>query len=464
MALIPALRIGLLNPMRTIIGFLLWLSGLQAFAGCSGATPNLTADSAAYTDVFACYAVAVAGDTINVPAGSATWNNTLTVTKAVSIVGAGSSATIITRGSADAIAINPPSDIPIRVSGIGFTTGSESGSFIVITGSGGWHIANPADPPLFASTKIRIDHNSFTNGEKAIFVSRRIWGLIDHNSFTNGYTPIFVVGNDSWDWTTALCSAFVGSDRVGMPAGTAQALFIEDNIFTVDNSAQRTTRDAIIYIQEGAPVVIRYNTFTSIKTSMNFMTFLLNDHGNQEYYNHNANGTFRGQMLLEFYNNNATCYRCDQFIGRRGGSALIWGNTFTRTNVAGSNYIQLTEEEDWQTVFFSPLDTVWPAEDQIFNTFIWNNTCGGASCAITLGDSSDNPFIQNNRDYFMHAPQASGGHEYFTGRCGAAGRDSDGTMAFNNSGANAYYPYIPYTYPHPLQGALLPAPKNLHLQ
>ena len=128
----------------------------------------------------------------------------------------------------------------------------------------------------------------------------------------------------------------------------------------------------------------------------------------------------------------------------RGGSLIIYNNTFT-TLVGSPTTIALTEEESWQTEFFNPLRTTWPAEDQINNTFIWNNTLNGATITdVNLNFPSDTTFIKKDRDYFMHAPQATGGKSTYPTRAGAS------DMTFSSSGANAYYPYTPYTYPHPL--------------
>ncbi len=167
-----------------------------------------------------------------------------------------------------------------------------------------------------------------------------------------------------------------------------------------------------------------------------------------------------------------------RFIHLRGGSTLVHDNTFGYLSGSKPPSIQMDEEEDWQTSFFSPLRTVWPAQDQVNNSFFWNNTINGAALVdgddITLYNAAGATFIQVNRDYFTHAPAASGGYEYYTGaRQGgsqAAPTTSDtGSMIFSATGANAYYPYSAYVYPHPLRnssasGTSLQAPTGLRLQ
>jgi hypothetical protein len=144
-------------------------------------------------------------------------------------------------------------------------------------------------------------------------------------------------------------------------------------------------------------------------------------------------------------------------------------NAFTYIT-SGANPLQCGEEEGdpGHSSWFNGITrTAWPAQDQINNSFFWNNTLNGAPITdISLWFPSTDPtFIQKNRDYFMASPAASGGSESYTGaRQGGsqshptAPGDSTppandtGSMAFSGSGPNAYYPYVPYTYPHPLQG------------
>jgi hypothetical protein len=277
--------------------------------------------------------------------------------------------------------------------------------------------------------KLRIDHNAFREGGRTINPSSgRVEGVIDHNTFLNSDIAIGLEADDNTAWTRP------------QEMGTANSLFIEDNTFTVNNSAT-SEPDEQIYHQEGARTVIRYNTFDfSTYTAGNSLP--VDSHGNQCYYTDGCN--FMGQPTVEIYNNTFSLHHTYRVLHIRGGSLMIHDNTMT--TVSGrADAIQFTEEEAWKTAFFSPLRTVWPAEDQIMNTFVWNNTLNGYLITnVKLGSEHDATFIQQDRDYFMHAPAASGGKETYPGRQGAA------DMTFSSSGANAYYPYTPYIYPHPL--------------
>jgi hypothetical protein len=182
----------------------------------------------------------------------------------------------------------------------------------------------------------------------------------------------------------------------------------------------------------------------------------------------------RGHPITEFYNNKETAVRDDYAMVFRGGSVLAHDNTVTTLRYTPS--IVLREEEwvgdggNWG------LRSVWPAEDQINNSFFWNNTVNG-------GPMTADPtpiFIVQDRDYFMHAPCGASdthdaygnicthGKETYIGRPGASptypsdGTYTDkngllwpmgaGTMTASPSGDNKYYPYIPFTCPHPLTG------------
>src|ERR1700720_710080 len=66
---------------------------LSAFGEVEGAVIN--ARSASLADVNSAVASASDGDTVAVPAGSASWTSTLSVTKGITLQGAGSDTTVI---------------------------------------------------------------------------------------------------------------------------------------------------------------------------------------------------------------------------------------------------------------------------------------------------------------------------------------------------------------------------------
>jgi hypothetical protein len=257
-------------------------------------------------------------------------------------------------------------------------------------------------------------------------------GVIDNNIFINCNIAVGLVGDNSYSWNRPIA------------AGTSHAMFIEDNTFIINNDTDREPNEAV-YHQEGARTVVRYNTFGGTAYTHGG-SFFYDSHGNQNLYT-GTNADFRGQPILEVYNNTfagsgTLTYRPGAYF--RGGSIIMHDNTFTFPGFASNTVALLTDEEDWQTAWFNPLATLWSAQDQIMNCFFWNNTMNGNLGTVAPKTATDAPFIQQDRDYFMHAPQATGGKAIYTGAIGAS------QESFSSSGANAYYPYTPYTYPHPL--------------
>jgi hypothetical protein len=389
--------------------------------------------SCSLADVTAAVSSAAEGDTVTIPAGSATWTGSLTVTKGITIQGQGGAVTVLTAsGNIALFVLSPGSDKSMRITGIGF-----------VGGYGTVHLSGAMDGS-YVWDKFRIDHCSFASTSTAIWAAGWLEGLIDHNSFLNVNRGILVYGDDDYAWNRPIA------------AGTSHALFIEDNAFTITNAGGAGLNECV-YHQDGARTVIRHNTFDASAYTID-NAYIFDSHGNFQYWINNPQKDQRGQPIIEIYNNTFLANRIAFFIPLRGGSVLVHDNTFTVTGASAATVVGMTDEESWQTTLFSPLRTAWPAQDQVSNMFIWNNTLKGNIALVADIHPEDAPFFQQDRDYFLHAPQSSGGYEYFTGsRAGgstAAPTASDtGSMAFSSSGANAYYPYTPYTYPHPLQGA-----------
>jgi hypothetical protein len=396
------------------------------------------ASSTDYADVLSAYNATSAGGTLTIPSGESTWNigtgDYLTIEKAITIEGNGIGNTIINGNPSSAtdtiFKIDPSSDVAIRITGIDFrfTTNDDGARCVFIHGSRtGDHVLS----------QIRIDHCRFHKGTRAVYVYGWVYGVADNNQFVNNNMSVSLTGDNNYSWERAI------------DAGTAYAFFVEDNTFTITNDAD-SEPNHLIYQQEGARSVVRYNTFdASSYTDGNAIFY--DSHGNQKYYSEGE--YFRGQPIIEIYENTFAMYDSyNPFIGGlRGGSILCYNNTLT--SVGSPPYaISVTEEESWQTAFFDPLDDTWPAEDQINNSFFWGNTLNGDPVtSIHIQNENAEEFIQENRDYFMHAPQSSGGYEYYDDRQGAAGNGADGTLNWDGDHANAYYPYTAYTYPHPLR-------------
>lgn len=361
-----------------------------------------TAASPSYADVSTAISKAADGDTVAVPAGSATWTSTLALRKAITLKGAGATSTKISANGLTMMTVALSADKPVRVTGMAFTnaSGTKVPTLIVY---GRDH--NGSGTPV---TSLRIDHCAFTFGKRAVNPDGYVYGVVDHNTFVNCDIAVGINGDNNFAWQRAI------------EPGSINTLCIEDNTFTINNSTPLTPNEQI-YHQEGTRTTIRYNTFDS-RSYTNGDSLFFDCHGNQGYYSGNNSKDFRGTVLVEFYNNTMQAYKTYRMMYIRAGTIFAFNNTMT-TQTGTPVAFALSEEEAWQTQFFNPLKTSWPAQDQVTNSHFWNNTLKGAAItSVGLWNAKDSTFIQNGRDYWMSAP-ASG---------------------------QKYYPYKPLVYPHPL--------------
>ena len=467
---------------------------IGAFESNYTASPptTLTAATCNYVDVNSTIANATTGMTVIVPAGNCTWNYTLTIGKAITVQ---ANNTTLTAGA-------QLSD------GFFFITGFTSSVLTRITGF--TFVNRIADIELPSTNvrvwgnvelkNLRIDHNTLYYGYESIDVSGS-FGVIDNNYFYNPRKGIsFSAGNrsqadDSWK---------------SLEAGSANALFIENNHFITDENYTLPYTQEQIGTYNGGRLVVRYNNFNATNVSPSLETYTpFMAHGSADGgcdgagYWESSPCQRRGQSLIEFYGNIESGQRIDFMYITRGSANLVYNNVITGT-VTYNPSIQLVEEEYEGLGGWNFVRTAWPAEDQVHNTFLWNNsyrghdfndgvygsvettptdyTCTAAatpmSCCTglgtgTCGDSNTptlNPFIRLNRDYYLHAPCITAnatdgygnnctlGRESFIGVNGSSNSyptdgntyPTDGTMVFTNNSANAYYYYSAFDYPHPL--------------
>jgi hypothetical protein len=432
-----------------------WYYRAQLLSSPSGNV--ITALSPSFTDVSNAVFQAKAGDTVKIPAGSGVWlNQSLVINKSITLKGAGTTSPNVTRlqnGNPDGsgvvtalIKVNLPADLPLRITGIFFDS-----VFNPILPGNGYQFPHKSAIRIngrdyngngVALTQVRVDHNVFNKGKMAVYWSGWAYGVTDHNSFTNADIAVGVWADDNFAWQREI------------KPGTSNAVFIEDNVFVINNNTDYEPNQQI-YHQEGGRSTIRNNVFDGSTYTAGESLFI-DSHGNWAgnpttgYYGSNNATDARGQPMIEIYNNTFYSHQGYQFADFRGGSTLIYSNVFIHDS-RPSHVIELTEEEAWQSLIFVPLRTVWPAEDQVNATFIWNNTCrfnGATARAMTISDIStswnvgDSTFIQQGRDFWMKAPDATTCTTY---------------PQVVNFPSTIVYPmrftcitsYTPYVYPHP---------------
>ena len=401
-------------------------SAAPCFAACSGASPTWTAASAAASDVQACVSAASNGDTILVPAGTISYGTAVNIPSTVCVTINGNSAVTIT--NAPAFVINQGGSCASRVTGFTFTGASGNApntDIVVYTGA---HAG-------------RIDHNTFTAAGTNIFIEVIGIGqpfLIDHNTLNCGYQPgsaCEAIHNEG-----ATCCSESGWTNDVTPGGP-NMVFIEDNTFN-DTSGNGGNVISALESFYGAQTVFRHNT-------LNYST-QVDQHGTASYV---------GARWWEIYDNqfNSNGYNQCCFITVRGGTGVIWGNTTdgTSTSSSAAQFINLYNENG--------SNGSWPNEWQIGSGINGDtnghNSCGGlnSSPAYVWGNSASLPVssaggvsgtVQLNRDYFVSSTQPGSMHVWET----------------SSQNCSTTYNYVPYTYPHPLQGtqgSTVAPPSNL---
>ena len=416
---------------------LLWAS--MAEAACSGSGTTWTCPSGStVADVQAAHNSATSGYTITLAVGSYSWgSSTLTLTKAGIVTGTGPDADLTTTtdttcntgtqscitGSGDPIIlIAPTSDLSIRVTKLHITRNGGQPTNNSAGISSAFQVRSPSS--AFPLTLIRVDHNTLDGGVFGLFPNGWIEGVFDHNRLENCQSCIYVgeelygnIGAESW---TRMYMTF-GSGGVAL-AGSRHAVFFEDNTFVHTTGGNL---DAEPYTDKGGVIVMRHNTWY-VPSGISFFV-PLGDHGD--------NGNFgRGVPIHEDYNNT---FHLDSWCGGydsiRGGSKLSHDNQLFG---AGCDHgINITNDGG------GPNDTP-------VNIFIWNNTINGVAQSASFVDNSYGAPVLQDQNYFLHAPQASGGGCHYTGTPGL-----QANLSCTGSGANPYFGYTPYTYPHPLQSA-----------
>jgi hypothetical protein len=426
--------------VRPVIIFFL-ASSLSAISATINVS-NYGDGSASWANVSNALHAATTGDTVLFPLnGAANWGQELLLNKAVTIDGNGSKLST-------SVALN---------SGFLFIYGLSTSSLLRITslsfsnaGFTGYALRGYNN----TITSLRVDHCNFTNGSYQVDIAG--WqGVIDHCYFVNGSSAILFTGGSrsqaDASWTTVA------------PA-TSACQFFEDNTMLITSTVVGVYAQ-VVDCDSGGKLVFRNNVIdvTGDSKTGGSQQFIFQNHGNacggcdsvnKGYWQNDATAR-RSPSVVEFYSNSISGNTLGRFATFRGGSILCYSNK--ATSVTYTPTIVLYEEEDDLVSQFSPSRTAWPAEDQVHNSFFWSNTSNGGDPGLTVLDPT---FIQEDRDYWLHAPAATGGKESFTGlNGGSATAPTDGityptlgNMTFSASGANAYYPYTPYQYPHPLQG------------
>jgi hypothetical protein len=294
------------------------------------------AASPAYSDVTNAYAACALGYTLSVPAGSATWSNTLTITNGITLQGAGTNATVITSavGLSSYLVIynpaTPASNEPFTLSGF---------TFDLATNSPGIRLTCSATNAL---TSMRICSNEVRNcispTYRTLVVDGNIYGVMDHNTLLGAGSPALgFYGNDQQSW-----------DVYRYQPGTTNTFVVENNFFRGD--------DNLVAAGQGGRYCLRYNTFVFDTAGGNWNA--LDAHGNQP--------SVYGTMGCEIYGN--TLYATNasvRWIDHRGGVGTMWSNT-----VSTSSTVATVVREEYDD---SIRPTTNPTPQHVSSSYYWEN-------------------------------------------------------------------------------------------
>lgn len=436
------------NKGKWVVVVILCMVPSIADAACSGSSPSWTAVSPGRTDVSDCVTAASNGDTINVPAGSATWSSVLVVAKNLSIIGAGIGNTILTNDQpvtpdvgGDLFYFSPPYSQTLMTRLSGFTITHNNGR--------GLRCANSTQAPavyLFRIDHIEFNSNGASNQSQAIenFGCR---GLIDNNTFNN-HIYVMRIG-----WGSTSTGTFDWDNFTELVHGSQDSMYVEDNIFT-DLATTLTNQD------QAGRWVIRYNTIGG--TGVGHFPHI-DIHGGRPA------GTIRGGFGGEIYGN--TFSDEGNYFSHRGGRALMFYNQGKSTG--GATYKPFNDAG-------CPLET----KEQMNNSYIFRNRKGATGVlwnADTSGGSACAGDVVENEDWFIDNVANDGtvgvgagtlasrpatcttGVGYWattqsiTDLTGMVGKNPvtpiSGTL-YKCTATDTWSVWsTPFTYPHPLQGA-----------
>jgi hypothetical protein len=425
-----------------------YAAGTCGTVGGKTGTSPYTAETAEYDDVADCVADVEEGATINLPADTATWDSNLTITKGLTIIGAGIGNTVITM-SVSGYAVTyqpstPSNNTNFRLSAITFNLNDTNS---------GVKLYNPTNDLI---TNVRVDHLSLINqsGSNVILVSGHVYGVIDNNyirpsgnTYVNQMFDNLGRENNSWanfTWT---------------PGSNGKGIYYEDNTIYINTTAG----GGGLFSGQGGMWVARYNTIIN-ETANTFQYF--DAHGNQpsvcgnmgfELYGNYVNSNGKAAILIDhrggqgmvFYNKTSTTAvdrirdEYDETQGPCGGLGYTQepNNAYHFTNLSNTSQLLATCSQNCTNI---PENTNWWTTDTTFD----------GTTGVGCGTSAAKDAISTCTDgvgFWVPSDPSAASCTDLTNHVGAnATSPVAGTLYKCSSNTWVSY-YTPYEYPHPLR-------------
>jgi hypothetical protein len=482
-------------------------------ATTAGATPR-NAATCGQADVATAIGQAVAGDTINIPAGVCNWNSQLDVTLPANVILQGAGTTAVGGGNITIIQDNWASDQPLIRLDLGATGTTTVQKFTVRKGTGAakWNgtvnISGGGAKLVLGYFTLNMQSGTADNSP-ALRLNGWVRGVAHNislllNSVGNGiqiwydaHSGVGLYGDKSWNAATAF--------------GTDDFFYIEDSTLSGNNDL-----GAANDCDSGGKFVARYNTISLVMLQTHPLgggnrirgcraweiygnTFTGGSNSQQGMWASSGTGIKWGNTTTGYkYDLKALSMRSDNSTYSQTATPNGWGYCGTAFNSTGSNW----DENQSASTGYACMDMpgrgvgdlisgefpnitnstrgcissqacAWPrqATEPIYE---WNNAwscpaCGGAKFA------NQHPSVLNaNRDYFLETGSFTGatgvgvgtrasrpatcttGVAYWStdqgGNWSSAGGANDGTLD-KCTATNTWTNgfYTPYTYPHPLR-------------
>jgi PKD repeat protein len=427
----------------------------------------ITAASPSLADISAAIAAANPGGTIIVPAGTATWNDHLVITKPVQLIGAGIGQTVITSNyTAPNLSITPASgNTPTQVKEnylVSYMPAASANDSFRISGftfdcaskCEGIFLSNYVVSPWI--TNVRIDHNYIKDVKLAgsdapsyeqgtgwnMVIYGNVAGVADSNTFMTGTIGVYAMNAGNWTNDT-------------YQPGSAKNFYFEDNNITLVHS---TIGQVVLTSGMGGRWCFRHNTVNATGCPYGIWPYL-DAHGNM------GTGGNYSNMGFEAYNNTLTLASYNtRFCDQRGGRGMFYNNNVTTT---GNVEIHVREEfSDSQ----NPPVTAPDGEHQyVCNSYYWGNTKNASTrvdpvAAETIDYGGSTGVVPRaNVHYWFQGATFNGTSGVGVGlksarpssglTAGVGYWATDENILYRATGATTWEAYYTqYTYPHPLRG------------
>ncbi len=333
---------------------------------------TINASSCSNTDVATAIALAVDGDTVQIPGGTCTWAAEVTISSTnasitVQGVGAGTEAQCAVGGQTTYTCINRAGRMLVWTtkatgnSPAGFTQlknmsiFATGGSDLNCNASGEGSVRFSGNTQKLRITGMKFAH---TTSCGSLVVLENISGVLDHSTFTSsdGNTHDFVVTHSKYAGVGAYGDKSWASPLL---SGTADGFYVEDTTFT--STLAQGSNTFFTDHQGGARVVMRFSTFNGGS---------IQSHGTES-----SGRTSRGPVRAEYYRNKfpwGTPNSTTTQIALRGvGTAYTFDNKATGA---------MTRVVDMNTY------RAWPGQSQ--STFYLWAYCGRQSVTLTRSGST----------------------------------------------------------------------------